>query len=69
MPGPVQVTLKDKDKRVNTFIKFRVLKKIFGYKDSIEVICGDNFSEIFLEINDAQARKLRNWLNWYLDNK
>ena len=57
--GPKQKTIKDK--RGNGIV-FRIKNKKLSLIGRIRGVSGMTFT-------DAQVRGLRNWLNWYLDNK
>lgn len=59
--GPKQKTIKDKHgNRLVFHVKDKKLK--------LKVI--RNINPLFImSLTDAQVRGLRNWLNWYLDNK
>jgi len=61
MAGPRQLSIKDRE--MGNSYTFRKEKKGI----SLEYFSARD--ETLVLLSDAKVRKLRNWLNWYLDNK
>ncbi len=62
--GPRSKTIRNKKRRVN----FKILKK--GILIRMDKLTGKVLSPTNkVVLSDSDVRKIRDWMNWYLDNK